>query len=440
MATDAQINQMFANVEDWTDAEIAGDLSKLTMLAEDINGPNTFSLESAAYGYIERHHRLILPTKLFDDIKSIAQLSIVDLFTIAFYNYTRLRSGGMKDSDAYFVAMYRARLISNGYLYVTKEDRAVTIDEVDWVPNLAAFHADLREEKKEYKEADDKLDATDDEAILRLYLKYANANPFRKFVRWSLLPDQQAIIKHLVFTADQYAASTYLVFRQHGHHYKQEFDSKYDVLWKATTIEQSPSYPGNEIIHRIAIHSFGVKTLHVNFHRMLSENKLAETFVDRADVAPSGTAIVATCWAAINLMRSLPIWTELYAAYGDRIDLLQAEAQKLKVPETAIDYHKNAKLFGRVKRRINTDVAASLAPIAKGFIEAMGEGSDLSRQKALDKRANQNPVVVNTINNVIIRIMTSVARTGDMSMITGKAPKRIRAEPAEEIEEEEAEV
>jgi len=71
---------------------------------------------------------------------------------------------------------------------------------------------------------------------------------------------------------------------------------------------------------------------------------------------------------------------------------------------------------------METETAQALAPIAKGFITALGDEADLSKQKALDKRAQQNPLMVQVINNAIIRITRSIARTGDMSALIQAAP------------------
>jgi len=262
-----------------------------------------------------------------------------------------------------------------------------------------------------------------------------------------------AVSKHLAFSAQQYAAMTYLVFRQHGHHYKTEFDNKYNVLWRATTIDSSPMYPGNEIVHRNAIHSFGVKALHLKFYQNINLSKLADTFVDRQDVAPAGTAVVATCNAAIELMKALPVWTQMYGAYKVQIDELSIQAKKLKNAEQAIRYHKNARLFGVQRYQLDLEIAQSLAPIAKGFIESLGPEADLSRQKALDKRAQQNPLVAALVSSVINKVTRAIARSGDINAFARKETeeeKKVREEreklarergleEEEELEEEEDE-
>lgn len=410
---------------------------KLAILAEDVNGPNTFSLESAAYGYIEKYQRLVVPAQYVKMIAANGEsnLTVVQLLVITYYNYLRLRSGGMNESDAFFVASYRSRLIERGYLYPRKGERAVTVDEVDWAENTKDYHAEAMNKSSDYKETveGDYMDSVH----LSDFLEHAPESNFKRFLAYAVSDAQAEVIKHLTFASEQYAAATYLVFRQHGHHYRTEYNTKYDTLWRATTIDASAKYPGHELIHRIAIHSFGVKCLHVKFFENIKAGKLAETFVDRQDVAPSGTAVVATCWASFSLMKSLPIWDDMNNAYKAQIAELERQAQVLKNAEDAIKYHRNAKLFGKVRSTIDTSIAHALAPVAKGFIVSLGTESDLSRQKALDKRAQQNPLIVMTVTSVIDKVIRSARREADFSALQG-GPKRI-AKVTEDSESEEEE-
>jgi len=433
-------SQYFATVPELSKNDYAAAAEKLAILAEDVNGPNTFSLESAAYGYIERYQRLIIPVQYYDDIASdgVSSLNAVQLLVVTYYNYIRLRSGGMNESNAFFVAAYRSRLIELDYLIPSKESRAVTIDEVDWHNGTKDYEGEARNSKAEYSKAAENMADNNPAGLVASFLEHADDSPFKKFLAHAVSGKQAAIIKHLTFAAEQYAAATYLVFRQHGHHFKPEYNSKYDILWKATTIDPSPDYPGHEFIHRIAIHSFGVKVLHDRFFENVNDGKLAETFMDRKDVAPSGTAVVATCYAAFELMKSLPIWSDLNNSYKDQIAELEKQAKRLKNAEDAIKYHRNARLFGKIRHTLDISIAQSLAPVAKGFITSLGSESDLSKQKALDKRAQQNPIIVMTISAVIDKVMRNTRREADLSLMQGGQHKiAIRGVDSEAEEEEE---
>jgi hypothetical protein len=106
-------------------ATVANELDKLQMLAEPINGPNSFNLETAAYGYITREERLVIPGALKQKIPSAIgdqnQLNVVELYSIMMYNYLRMKKRNLTDDHSVFIACYRSRLIQLGYLLRNKE-------------------------------------------------------------------------------------------------------------------------------------------------------------------------------------------------------------------------------------------------------------------------------------------------------------------------------
>lgn len=407
-------------------AEVYGALAKLV---EHINGANNFSTEKAAYGYIEPGFRLVVPGTLQNQIPTNmsepANLGILSILSIAYWNYIRLRNTGATSDHALFVSIYRARLVANGYLYRSRENRSVTVDEVDYPDNCVDFsrHAASAGFNTALQAA------TTDQGRIRVYIEHGANNNFKRFLGLCGSEMGVSIFKHLLLTANQYAACTYLVFRQFGHHYTSEYEAKYNVLWKATTLDTSIAYPGHEMMHRNAIHSFGVRSLHEKFFQLKTAGRLAETFLDRQDVSPCGTAVIGTCAAAIELMKSLPLWETLYAAYQNQIDTLAGQAQMLKNSEAAIQYHKNARLFGKSPRKLDPNTAYSMAPIAKGFIQSLGDTSDLSKQKTLDKRAQQNPVMVELLAGVINNSMEKIISTGDLSIVAPKGIRRQRRTP-----------
>jgi len=399
---------------------------KLIFLAEGMNGPNTFDVSKANYGYVKQHERMAIPadlkakieqtTKNLTDIKQFykngefdaamptSSIDINDLLRIAMCNYACLTRGGIPSEASFFIAILRARLIQNGYLYVNKKERCVTVDEVDWIVDCEDPHKDLYMTNSAYKA---KYDAKSSEAekLLEIVANIADS-PYKKFVRYSLSEKSVVTIQHLVLMADQYAAMLYLVFRQHGHHYTPDYEKKYNIMFKATTLAAHPNYPGNENVMRVAMHSFGLKCFHDKFWDLLSCNKLAETFVDRADVAPSGTAVVATCAATFNSMKGVPVWDTIYTMYRESIDQLFLDAEMLKGnnAQDAIKFHKNARLFGKERHQLDPKHAEALATVAKGYIEALGPTSDLYMQKSLDKRAAQNPMMTTVMATIITKI------------------------------------
>jgi len=414
MAQDLAAEDAMGVIPELTEETAGIAIDKIVMLAEPINGPNSFNLETAAYGYITRDERLIIPSayreRMPESPTDVPNLNIVEVLVIAFYNFLRLKNAGKTEDTALFLALYRARLVKLGYLMRSKENRRVTVDEVDYHEQALDHHARLLASSAEYRT--EFQAATNETRRIRSFIRRAPSSAFKKFV--SLVLSKPDMFQHITMVATQYAASTYLVFRQHGHHWKEDLEGKYNIMWRATTLAKPAFVPPNVDIHRVAIHSFGVYILHEKFFELFEAGQLAETYMDRSDVAPCGTAVVGTCNAAINLMRSLPIWKPLYSAYGPAIEALAKEADQLKSARAAIKFHKNAKLFGVTRVALDTSSALALAPIAKGFIKSLGETSDMAKQKTLDKRANQNPVVVQMVENVIYNVMERVEKSGDI--------------------------
>lgn len=433
--------------------QLMNEMEQLSAAAEGINGPSTFNLETAAYGYIRSHEKVVYPASMRDKIKSatahykangfpteddgVAGFTLMDMLTITFWNKRALENANVPEDVAFFIGFYRARLTYLGYMYVEKADRAVTIDEVEWREDAVDFVMNLRNTNQDFNTAFEAASTEIEELDAYLEATHEEPDVFTHFIYNVLSTSWLDMVKHIVLCAQQYAAMTYLVFRQLGHHYTTDYNAKYDIMWKATTLEKPSYVPNNEMIHRVAIHSFGLKALHEKFYQNLEASKLAETFVDRSDVAPAGTAIITTCNAAIQAMRSLSLWSDFYAAYQVQVDTLntQAMAIKGKNAKDAIKFHKNARLFG-VERVIPDNThAEALASYAKGFIDSLGPKSDLSKQKTLNKKANQNPINVELMTSLIHSMAEKIIEAGDLSSIIPKNPVVITAPTTARITE-----
>lgn len=264
------INQL--SDQTFTDAELApintapaaeqlAACNKLELLYEGVNGPNTFSVESAAYGYIERHYRVCIPLSMrsrvvttYENMQKIdgePGINFIQQLVIAFHNYARLVRGNVPKQAAFFMAMYRARLIYLGYLVPDKAGRAVTVDEVDFSDRITDFHNSAWRAAQPATETSAERPASayttawslarTNAQTVQAYIAHGTNDAFKRFLSFCLMEEQASVIKHITLCAEQYAAGTYLVFRQHGHHYKPEFETKYNILWKATTLDQHPA-------------------------------------------------------------------------------------------------------------------------------------------------------------------------------------------------------
>jgi len=402
-------------------------LDRVAIIAQDSNGPATYNVESAAYGNISNEFRLIIPNWVIPLLRNNAlpdnlmgiNIDIIQQTQVAYMNWRRMVEENVAQDIALWIAIYRARLIKLGYLYHPAASRKVGVNEVD----VDATVIDLM--MNELTDGDGNLTqfgnafnaARDDSGKLMAYVTFGNDNRFRRFIAY--MSTKLEMVNDIVFTAENIAASTYLVFRQFGHHYTESLREKYTRIWAATTLAEPALFPGFDMAHRNAVHSFGLKSFHDNFYRNLRLNRLAETFRDRSNVAPCGTAMTATCYATIQLMKALPFWMNLHSAYSQQVDALENEYRKMGSGEEAIAFHKNASFFVDEAQvmKIDNSFAAVLAPLAKGFIDVAGEKSDIARQRTLDKRASQNPVMITMVSSVITAILDRVTERGDIASI-----------------------
>jgi len=436
---------------------------RVLALAEGINGPSTFDVESAAYGYIQGWQKLVVPKYVHDmlddpalkstskQLAGVDAMTLLDVLFVAFCNYVKLRKGSetadadskLEERACYWIAMYRARLVKQGYLYKSKEARAVTVDELH--VQESAANPLLKLTKADDRAAFSKDIAVPAQAAMALKAYYetiTEAGPDgkpTKLTAWSrfisLYVDRPKVAEDIVFTAEQVSAATYLVFRQFGHHYQASLKEKYEIMWKATTLAKPEMLPDLNAVHRIAIHSFGMRALHDKFWYNYDNGKLAETYRDRSTVAPCGAAQLMTANAALSLMEALPIWNTLYMGYATQIDTVRAEAKKMGSPRDMIVYHKNAKLFGVERKKANNEAAIPVAPIIKGWLNFQGKEAAMAGQRTLNKLAEQNPAIVTLVEAVLTGVIDKIASSGDVSALSTAMPGTRRAIQGARIEE-----
>lgn len=390
------------------------------------DGPDSFDAAQVAYGYIDSHERLIVPQYLYDrlptalpDAKYIMEgVGIIHLLPMIAANTMRLKMSQMKESHAVCLATIRARLTVLGYLLKTKEARLMRIDEVDILKEatekkISAFtkdvtqctpdilrdiHTSLVSKHKEGKTLGvlDTLMVTG----ISLYAKYAKE------------------IRMMSYNAETIIAFSYLLFRQLGHHYQIEYEDKYDKLKLASKLDFPVDCPSNAALFRTAVHPFGFRAAAYLIH--LREDCLPGTVKKRLDVAPNGMAILKTTWAAFSALQSFPIANEFYRLYSNQISqlgTLMIEYDNM-TSYNQLALHNFARFFfteDELKSKpegFNVKLAEDLAPIAKGIIDAMGSNTALSKQKVLDKHADNNPLIVQAVTAVI---------TGTLDVINNEA-------------------
>jgi len=390
-------------------------LNHLFALVEDLNGPSMYSSKRAMFGYISPHERLQIPSWLSPQLRTAAQdqallhLSTVDVLEIAEMNYAALVGGGTSENDSLWVSLLRARWIQLGCLLRTRQDRAVPIDEVDEDTRAQSYDEQWEAANPIAATARDqyevqKLNSADlGDAAFQTYIKKISA----------------ALLNHVNQCATNLWALSAHIFRVRGHHYKAEFEDTIERTWKATTLDLPNTAPSWQVLVRVATHPFGVKALRDGFEFFLSQEALAPSFDVRKDAFPAGAAMIGTGYAVLQQMKSAAWWVEFSTLYQGLVD--SVEHQHGEILKAPFRYHQAAGLYGEVKRDVDDTSVRALAPLLKGFITVEAAGTAISRQKTLDKHAEQNPATQERFAIYLEMLLNRVKQAKSLSEALGSS-------------------
>lgn len=334
----------------------------LNDLIKDTNGSTGFSSHKAAVGtvpstfFLQVTSGMTIPDKIIlgrDPFKS-ADVDIgseeyqkrVLLFLCVNRDMMKRSTTGLSDKHASFLALLRLNFVIAGGCVTNLQERAVYSNE--YAPNRTPWSDQLQ-----FTATKDLVDFVAD-----TWLQYVG------------------ILRHL--------------FVSRGHHFKTEYSTMIDRVWKATTIE-APS--GVEVpswldILRLGLHCFAIRPINIVVTDAYYGGTLAASLSIRFFTAPAGVAPVYTAFAGLKDMK-MSSWWKLFAdQYESQVNDLEKLAEM--VTKLGLRAHQNAKLFNWNWSTLNIDLSPvdALAPLVLAFIDNLDDQESLRGQKSLTKRGD----------------------------------------------------
>lgn len=335
----------------------------------DFNGDDSADPDELAFGYIEPWERLPITADVQAVLRNGDTVPITLQMAKDLWQLSRERLTGhqLSDNDVNVLIALRINLIAQGFLYRSKRDRCVLVDEVDVVTvNRGAF-------KQE------------------------------EFAAWAKRYDW--VKKFVAVIAGMVA----FVFRNRGHHWTEALDGLYQRVWAACVVklaadQQLPSW---RTISRTGLHAFGVRALEDLWRVRANANKVPRALVIRRDSGPAGAAVITSAAAAIRASAS-ETWFPYFLGkfYGVVLNILGTDELIKRNP---LSYHINARLYGMQKTDIDESLVAPVAPYLQAFIESLPEASPVRQIQALRKRASNNAAIVETFRELFLNLRAKAA-------------------------------
>jgi len=185
-------------------------------------------------------------------------------------------------------------------------------------------------------------------------------------------------------------------FQKTNHHYIQNDDYKnaYERHFRSAQISSlEKSYNKASIIYD-SVHWMGPYMMIQWIQNNLKAQNVPRGLLLKANPPPAGTAIVFTQLAVWDQISVYPGTEDLVKAYDGYLKEMRHFANDVRT--SRLSYHVYAPLFG-LKGLLDATLtekgmiaASQLAAIAQAFIDSVAKDSDISKAKALLKRAQQN--------------------------------------------------
>lgn len=234
------------------------------------------------------------------------------------------------------------------------------------------------------------------------------------------------------------------VFRTMGHHYLTglgpEFTDKYQRFFNACVLRDLTSYlPAQDLFHT-ALHWVSLKEAYLVARSPAASNWLPNAVVIRVTSAPAGTALISTSVAIMNAMDGAGLKKPLVEASGIDVDLIETvNAAVLVNPgkyHTIPQAYKESPLGVEAERNFlkAKEEAIKLSPVLQGFLDALPNSSSLSKAKALEKHAANNPVLMKKAKVFFKEI--GITKAGNMKELFSGMNRTKAAVKNEEVEDD----
>jgi len=382
--------------------DFSADMADTIAELEATNGIYDYSDSRAQLGYIEPDEYFMVPPFLEYAMPGHARydedrlLNGNDFLAVALANFAALSRLGAAYSvtDRLWIAITRAELFSKKILAATPEARRTPSDEVTFLSDRWAPTAD---EVKNFREA-------------------VAANP--------------AVMKRARDLAGIHAAMMLHMFVTRGHHFQNGYENAYDRMYRAAQIADDKTPTPYKAVMRTALHPFGLFQIMELVEQLLKDDHLPRAIAMRMDAMPAGTALIATCLAAVRQLSVTPAWAPFSQLHGVHIEALEAEVKRIR--EDRYAYHMNSGLFGRTKKQANEAPARAIAAFVEGYVQSLNNEAPICAEKALKKVAMENPVMVKVTARAFTNYFRMASRSGNFREVLAlESPRRVAARQAQ---------
>jgi hypothetical protein len=191
------------------------------------------------------------------------------------------------------------------------------------------------------------------------------------------------------------------VFRVFGHHYLDSesatYEAKYEQVLKGCLATAVTSYLPKATLYHHALHWVSPRRVYEVLQAQITTDRIPESIKTKFSAAPAGTAIITTTDAVLKSMQAAAMYDRLKAA--SKLDLDAIRNMTATIKANPVKYHKVPHAYGLPPlsateqaevERIRT-IAAQIAPVTQGYIDAMFHEAPLGKARALKKHSDENP-------------------------------------------------
>lgn len=375
-------------------------LTTVARTLDSMNGPDIYDPNASADDPLVGNKKFFVPRTLLPkflnvDPKTIGLGKIFnasEIQIIAAVNYYYLRTAN--HPHAALVSWLRAEIANKIVAFEDPEignpdnikAKFTRISEITVVDDVAGLTIEEVKKKQKDENGND-VDVGTGRFRIALF-----SNVFDELFAF-LTEENKHDINKMVSLLPVFAA---IQFQKTNHHYisNDDYREAYRRHFKSAQIESlAAAYNKPEIIYD-AVHWMGPNNMDDWGTNLDKDEKLPRGISMKLDPFPAGTAIISTQLAIWRAIEVYPGGDALIRVYKTQLDKMKRLDEKIS--EDKLDYHVFASLFGFESKLDHPDTeegmsaANQLAGIAQAFIETVAENSDLSKARALKKRAEQN--------------------------------------------------
>lgn len=216
-----------------------------------------------------------------------------------------------------------------------------------------------------------------------------------------------------VFT--NYVCLLAFFFKVRGHHYLQSAENDLNRIWNACQCGAVPI--PFEIGFTYVLHAIPPIVLEHYWRVMAAKGRLAGALAIRRDSSPAGAAIISTIRQGLDDIRV--IFQYFPDFIGEAVNDFFAQEEKYLTDPMA--YSVNARLYGKVRQRLDEKTFSIVATFIVGIYTYAANDAPLMQSKALSRVAQKNPVTI----AILAKATAGVVDKYGVSLAYGPTLKKI---------------